>query len=297
MVFLSNLLRSQRQVSGHRQSHRGQNAGQDDGAGGDTARNPASRTQFANNLIMLYDSVDVYGDTQQDERNSRPGRNSPGMNRQVNFRRLNLSQKKSESRDGESNSHQSQSRAYPCQKCSLCGKIDSWIFFRTVLHAPAPRLGMAEKLFQRLPIVGFPSFGQTFRLALRESALIKNNLGAGAVVGQFESHNRIIPRSPACAPCLYDPLVWHKFKLAAGDVPSKQYEGAARFLADFCRLHAGRHAGTHRIAQNGHFMKLPGIGQRFVHAFPARCEHRFLMNRFRRTRNSFVARSPRVNWR
>jgi hypothetical protein len=68
-----------------------------------------------------------------------------------------------------------------------------------------------------------PTRGQVFRLPLRESGMVKDNLCPSALFHELEPDNRIDPSIPAAnAPSLDDQLVRHEFNMSANDVPAKQ---------------------------------------------------------------------------
>src|SRR5271155_670517 len=90
-----------------------------------------------------------------------------------------------------------------------------------------PRL-LDKEFLDRLPVVGFPSGGQGFGLAFRKAGMVEYDLGAGALLHEFELRNGIDAERPAAgAPGLHDALVWNEFDVTSGDVAAEEGEGAS----------------------------------------------------------------------
>src|SRR5208282_1820186 len=151
---------------------------------------------------------------------------------------------------------------------------------------------LRQEFLDRLPIVGFPSRSQGFRLALRKARMVKYDPGPGALLHDFKLRDRVHTRSPAAgSPSLHNSLVRHKFDVSSGDVPAEERERASHFATDLRRLVSQVH-GLHDSAELYDLVELLGVGKRFVDAVPARFENRLLVNGFRRTRNLLLDRGP-----
>jgi hypothetical protein len=115
--------------------------------------------------------------------------------------------------------------------------------------------------------------------------MVKYDLSPGALLHELELRNRIDARSPtARSPGLNDSLVWYKFDLSSRDVPAEERERASHFTTNL-RGPVSEVHGLHDSTELYDFVKLFGVGERFVDALPARFENRLLVNGFRRMRN------------
>src|SRR5260370_4846596 len=79
-------------------------------------------------------------------------------------------------------------------------------------------------------------------------------------------------------------------------MPGEERERAAHFTADFrrrCPLHL---AHPHGSAEVYHFVELFCVGERLIHALPARLEKNLLVDGFRRPGNFLVGSRPSLSW-
>jgi len=74
----------------------------------------------------------------------------------------------------------------------------------------------SQQFRERLPVMLFPSGSQMFCRAFGEARVIKDNLGRGALLHQFEFRDRIHARIPtARSPRLHDALTRDEFDIVA----------------------------------------------------------------------------------
>jgi hypothetical protein len=69
--------------------------------------------------------------------------------------------------------------------------------------------------------------------SLQKASMVKDNFGAGALLGELEPHNRVDARIPVDdTPSLHNSLVRHKLDVSSYDMPAKNREGTACFGSD-----------------------------------------------------------------
>src|SRR5260370_1092894 len=125
--------------------------------------------------------------------------------------------------------------------------------------------------------------------------MVKYDLGPGALLHELELRDRIDARSPAArSPGLHDSLVRHKFDVSSRDVSTEERERASRFTTDLHGLVSQVH-GLHDPTELYDLVELFGVDERFVDAFSARFENRFLVNGFRRARDPLLVSRPSLN--
>src|SRR5579863_7291419 len=81
----------------------------------------------------------------------------------------------------------------------------------------------SQQFRERLPVMLFPSGSQMFRRAFGEARVVKNDLGSGALLHQFEFRNRIHAGVPtAGSPRLHNALTRDEFDMSPRTYPPKR---------------------------------------------------------------------------
>jgi len=79
-----------------------------------------------------------------------------------------------------------------------------------------------QVLSQRLPVILRPSQSKVFACAIWEASMLKDNLGAGSLLNEFEFDDRKVSRLPGLrSPGLNYSLVRYEFDLPARYVPAE----------------------------------------------------------------------------
>jgi hypothetical protein len=124
------------------------------------------------------------------------------------------------------------------------------------LMASAPSASRQD-FCERLPIVPFPSCRQMFRLPLRETGMVEDDLGTRALFDEFKSRNRVKARTPIYdAPGLNDSFVWHECDMSSHNMSSEDGERTSDLRADIGRRGSERHSRPHRGTEVDYLIEL-----------------------------------------
>src|SRR5580700_303070 len=118
-----------------------------------------------------------------------------------------------------------------------------------------------------------PSRREGSRVALGKARMIKDDLGSTALLDELESRDRVGAWIPvAHSPGLDDARVWRQFDLSSDDDAAEQRERTAHIGTDYGRSPLQRNGWIPSGGDLCDLVELPGVGQRFVHALPARVD-------------------------
>src|SRR5579863_529738 len=155
----------------------------------------------------------------------------------------------------------------------------------------------SQQFRERLPVMLFPSGSQMFRRAFGEARVVKNDLGSGALLHQFEFRNRIHAGVPtAGSPRLHNALTRDEFDMSPRDISAEESERASNFAADLRGLVAEILHRLHHSAEFYDFVEVCGLGERLIDARGARFDDRLLMNGFRGVGDFPFRLRPHPGW-
>src|SRR5207253_11309929 len=98
-------------------------------------------------------------------------------------------------------------------------------------------------LLQDIPVFpalhSFPTrrssdLSKVLRFALRETGVVEDELGSGALLDECETRDGVNSRFPVChAPSLNNPLIWHKFDVPRSEEHTSELQSRGHLV---CRL-------------------------------------------------------------
>lgn len=156
-----------------------------------------------------------------------------------------------------------------------------------------PQIHLRQEFRDWLPIIAVPALGEVVGFAIRETGVIENKLGGGALVGELEFRDGEDAGIPAAgAPGLDDAFAGDEFDLAADDVAAENGKSAAGFATNLGGRGRLNHSRLHGGAELDHFVELLRVGEGVVDALARGFEDDFLVDGFASMGN-FVGRCRR----